>query len=386
MEWCICHFQIDDSVEVVPNNWITGKNLCVWPLTTKPSKLLELIKRKEIPKDDWKTMNIKILGRNNDYKIAQRKCKTALDRDNLSSLSESAEYGKGCRVPKRKRQYSDTYTDTDTESDECGEKDLSINFPTYKADKTGISSNSNNNVGQVSESNKKQNSDNILTEIRTNKSNNNVYQIGESKKQNSDNILAEIHTNFQKHAIEMKEFQRQVLRHLHSINGRMGELNEHVESLKQSNFLVDQENTNQNIINEVSLQYIENLPVKSKMELQEIERTLQDKGIFHDVATELSKMGGSNLRIIVKKLMCRILTPEIGREYSWEGHKGNLIFKDLLLAKLVLKSVRLTTRKSPVIITDDEIINIVKTWLVKAKLKTKPTQQNKANRSCNSEH
>ncbi|XP_029158555.1 uncharacterized protein LOC114930866 isoform X2 [Nylanderia fulva] len=318
MEWCICHFQIDDSVEVVPNNWITGKNLCVWPLTTKPSKLLELIKRKEIPKDDWKTMNIKILGRNNDYKIAQRKCKTALDRDNLSSLSESAEYGKGCRVPKRKRQYSDTYTDTDTESDECGEKDLSINFPTYKADKT--------------------------------------------------------------------EFQRQVLRHLHSINGRMGELNEHVESLKQSNFLVDQENTNQNIINEVSLQYIENLPVKSKMELQEIERTLQDKGIFHDVATELSKMGGSNLRIIVKKLMCRILTPEIGREYSWEGHKGNLIFKDLLLAKLVLKSVRLTTRKSPVIITDDEIINIVKTWLVKAKLKTKPTQQNKANRSCNSEH
>lgn len=47
-------------------------------------------------------------------------------------------------------------------------------------------------------------------------------------------------------------------------------------------------------------------------------------------------MGGSNLRIIVKKVMCRILTPEIGREYSWEGHKGNLIFEDLILAELVL--------------------------------------------------
>lgn len=78
------------------------------------------------------------------------------------------------------------------------------------------------------------------------------------------------------------EFQRQVLRHLHSINGRMRELNEHVESLKQPNFLVDQENANQNITSEVSLQCIESLPVKSNIELQEIEKTLQDKEIFHD--------------------------------------------------------------------------------------------------------
>ncbi|XP_067206624.1 uncharacterized protein [Linepithema humile] len=168
----------------------------------------------------------------------------------------------------------------------------------------------------------------------------------------------------------------------------MGELNDHVESLKQPNFPVDQENGNQNITSVLSLQCIESLPVKSNIEFQEIERTLQDKQIFHDVATELSKMGGSNLRIIVKKVMCRILTPEIGREYSWEGHKENLIFKDLILAKLVLKSVRLTTMKSHVNITDDEIINVIKIWLVKAKLKTKqPVQPNEANRStCDSEH
>ncbi|XP_067205993.1 uncharacterized protein [Linepithema humile] len=183
------------------------------------------------------------------------------------------------------------------------------------------------------------------------------------------------------------EFQRQVLRHLQSINGRMGELNKHVESLKQPNFPVDQENANQNITSELSLQCIESLPVKSNIELQEIERTLQGKQIFHDVATKLSKMG-SNLQIIVKKVMCRILTPEIGRENSWEGHKGNLIFKDLILVKLVLKSVRLTTMKNHVNITDDEIINVIKTWLVKAKLKTKQSvQPNEANRStCDSEH
>lgn len=67
MEWCVCHFQIDDSVEVVPNNWITGKSQCVWPLTTKPSKLSELIKKKDIPQDDWKTMNVRILGRYGKY-------------------------------------------------------------------------------------------------------------------------------------------------------------------------------------------------------------------------------------------------------------------------------------------------------------------------------
>jgi len=65
-----------------------------------------------------------------------------LDKENLSSLSESAEppeYGNGCRVPKRK-QNSDV--DTDTKSDKSSEEDVSINFPTYKADKTVISSNS----------------------------------------------------------------------------------------------------------------------------------------------------------------------------------------------------------------------------------------------------
>lgn len=83
--------------------------------------------------------NLTIIFFLDDYKTAQRKCKTALDRDNLSSLSESVEYGKGFRVPKRKRKYSDI--DTDTES-ECNEEELAINFRTYKADKTMFSPNS----------------------------------------------------------------------------------------------------------------------------------------------------------------------------------------------------------------------------------------------------
>lgn len=58
MEWCVCYFQIDDSVEVVPNNWIISENQCVWPLIIKPSKLFELIKKKEIPNDDWKTISV----------------------------------------------------------------------------------------------------------------------------------------------------------------------------------------------------------------------------------------------------------------------------------------------------------------------------------------
>lgn len=120
-----------------------------------------------------------------------------MDRDNLSSLSESAEYGKELRVPKRKRKYSDI--DTDTES-ECNEEELSINFPRYKADKTVFSL----NLTHKDSANK----------AHINKSDNNVYQFGESMKQNSDNILAEIHANFQKQANEMKEFQRQVLRHV----------------------------------------------------------------------------------------------------------------------------------------------------------------------------
>lgn len=84
--------------------------------------------------------NLTIIFFLDDYKTAHRKCKTALDRDNLSSLSESVEYGKRFRVPKRKRKYSDI--DTDTKSECSEENSLPINFLIYKADKIVFSSNS----------------------------------------------------------------------------------------------------------------------------------------------------------------------------------------------------------------------------------------------------
>lgn len=313
---------------------------------------MEFIKKKETPKDDWKTLTLRILGRYDDYKTAQKKCKTAIDKDNLSSLSEAAEYRR--RIHKNRKRDSDT--------DEESEEESFINFPKYNSDNTVSSP----NLAHIDLSNEAHSKTNQFT----------------SKKIKSDTVLNEVHKNIKKQANEMKEFQRQVLRHLHSINAQIGELNEHVDSLKP-NLLDNEENSHQTIVNEDSIKCIEDLPIKSKLELEEIERVLQDKQIFHDVATELSKMGGTNLRIIVKKIMCRILTPEIERDYSWEEHKGNLIFKDLILAKLVLKSARLTTKKNQDNITDHEIINAIKTWLVKAKLKTK--QENEANRPVSNE-
>ncbi|XP_012217147.1 uncharacterized protein [Linepithema humile] len=351
MAWCICHFQINDFIQVIPNNWIISKRKCAWPSLT--TKLSELIKKREIPTDDWETMRIKVLAQYDNYEIAQTIYKTTFHRDNLSSLSESVEYGKGLRVPKSEKKYSDR--DTDTEN-KCSEEELSINFPIYKADKTIFSPNSAHK--------------NSANKAHSNKSNNNVYQVGESKKQHSDNILAEIHTNFQKHADETKDFQRQVLQYLHSIDGRMEKLNEYVESLKQPNFPVDQENANQNMTSEQLLQFttcIERLPVKSDNELQEIEKILENKPIFYNVATELSKIGGNNLQIIVKQVMYRILTPKVGRKYNWGKRKQKLAFRDLFLAKLVLISVRFTMMKRYVNIIDDEIIICIRDWLSEAK-------------------
>lgn len=56
-----------------------------------------------------------------------------MDRDNLSSLSECTEYGKGLRVAKHKKHFSDTDS-TDAES-KSSEEELSITFPTYRPDK-----------------------------------------------------------------------------------------------------------------------------------------------------------------------------------------------------------------------------------------------------------
>lgn len=48
--WSIVHFKMDNTVEVVPENWCIKKGYCAWPNTKKKSELKNAIMNRIKPK------------------------------------------------------------------------------------------------------------------------------------------------------------------------------------------------------------------------------------------------------------------------------------------------------------------------------------------------
>ncbi|KAB0804075.1 hypothetical protein PPYR_01045 [Photinus pyralis] len=63
--------------------------------------------------------------------------------------------------------------------------------------------------------------------------------------------------------------------------------------------------------------------------------------------------------------MYKLFNNAIGMTFSWDGAKGKKKFKQLKLASVIIDSVRLNKRTQQA--ADDEIIKIIKSWLVRAK-------------------
>jgi len=48
--WSVVHFLLDDTVEVVPDNWCIKKGYCAWPDTKKKSELKNAVINRINPK------------------------------------------------------------------------------------------------------------------------------------------------------------------------------------------------------------------------------------------------------------------------------------------------------------------------------------------------
>lgn len=48
--WSVVHFLLDDTVEVVPDNWCIKKGYCAWPDTKKKSELKNAVINRIKPK------------------------------------------------------------------------------------------------------------------------------------------------------------------------------------------------------------------------------------------------------------------------------------------------------------------------------------------------
>ena len=54
-------FEDEESTAVVPNVWLRGTDVCLWPAYKSDSRIKSAVQKEEIPVDDWSSHQVRIL-------------------------------------------------------------------------------------------------------------------------------------------------------------------------------------------------------------------------------------------------------------------------------------------------------------------------------------
>ncbi|XP_060881673.1 uncharacterized protein LOC132953158 [Metopolophium dirhodum] len=147
MVWCVVHFVLDNTVEVVPGFWYAKGN-CAWPRSSKTKDIKKAIFNQVRPnKLDFSFFEARCLSSNIDsFSKAQKKCEMAKGISDLSSTEEDKLKKKKIRRQNRvclqsDSEQSDTLSDMNQNSIPCyhsADSDSSPNKNIIVADNQNI--------------------------------------------------------------------------------------------------------------------------------------------------------------------------------------------------------------------------------------------------------
>ncbi|XP_067216815.1 uncharacterized protein [Linepithema humile] len=156
------------------------------------------------------------------------------------------------------------------------------------------------------------------------------------------------------------KFEKRVFRELHLLSLKIDDISEGINALLKNKA----DKVKQSVCNEIP-EIIQSFPLNENS-LAELEDWLMNSEDNKTILSQnLSRIGGSCIKEIVRRIMYRVFTNEVGMSYSWEGAKKKKVFKNLAVASVILSAVRLN--KNAQECTDSEIICFIKAWLVRSK-------------------
>ncbi|KAE9523144.1 hypothetical protein AGLY_016458, partial [Aphis glycines] len=111
--------------------------------------------------------------------------------------------------------------------------------------------------------------------------------------------------------------------------------------------------------------FVSTWPISTQCQLDDLENRLQkEDGFKNKVINELIRVGGKTLKDMIYKIMRKVLTDTILKEftYFWLRNKNN--FSILLLNKAIFDTIRKSKVRNS---TDEEITAIIGKWLTTSK-------------------
>ncbi|KAJ8039551.1 hypothetical protein HOLleu_17306 [Holothuria leucospilota] len=86
------------------------------------------------------------------------------------------------------------------------------------------------------------------------------------------------------------------------------------------------------------------LQVQTVETLEEFEERLTSAEFVKKLLLKLSVLGGKDVQSTVKNLMSNLLAPSVAQQYNFTGAKGKKEFRQLELAGVILRAVRMNPR------------------------------------------
>ncbi|XP_044765613.1 uncharacterized protein LOC123321893 isoform X2 [Coccinella septempunctata] len=370
--WRVVHFLQEETVAALPIQWVMSENACRWPTFTG-LKLRTAISKCSQPDESWPIFECQLLGEiYGDLSTARMK---AIQAEEESDLNSDAEAGFGRRKLIKNKRYDKDFSNLNS-------------FHELRRDKK---KNGNSEISDSEEENQEIHGspempkmNRLSSNLGSNKMKDTIIEcctpvssISESTK----SIDIPIHINEEMstaaHPVIIKEpdpsrvfaeetFRRQVLRQFSTINFKVDQLTEDVERLLRND---RDKNDNETIEESIFDKF--DFPIKNIDELQKFEKYLEIGENKTKVVCELSKIGGSNHKVMTKRLLERLISNVLAMNYSWLGLKKKDNFSALILSSTVKESVMKIHRK----ITESDVELVIKGWLVKAKEREEKSQK-----------
>ncbi|XP_039302731.1 uncharacterized protein LOC113003541 [Solenopsis invicta] len=337
MPWLVIKFNLENTVEAVPKNWYCKETFsCYWPPDTCNHSISEKIKNQYSPDPLlWETHPAEILGQYDDFKIAKKKANKAKSTNELSSNNEDF------KKKKILKKHKDNKTRHNTDTDNTSLDEYSNNGNSYPVTSFLNLEKSVNDTHQITVQHK-----------RTEKNIN-----------NASNSIVISKDAFSKYQLLNSKYQEEVLKEINLLHLKINDISDSIKVIINS-AKVNTETVVQNDRSEV-LKIIHLFPMteESLIEVEDwINSSIDNK---EALTKELSHIGGTTLKELIKKLMYRLFFNEVGMLYSWEGAKKKKVFKNLNIAAVILDVVRVNPKFQNA--TEIEAINYIKSWLVRSK-------------------
>ncbi|XP_067203135.1 uncharacterized protein [Linepithema humile] len=96
-----------------------------------------------------------------------------------------------------------------------------------------------------------------------------------------------------------------------------------------------------------------------------MEKDLEDKEFLEQMAISMNRIGGRDSHDLTINILKRVISNEVALQYSWAEKLKKMEFKDLLLAKCIIRAVNMADNK----VTEKETVNCISKWLVQATLR-----------------